>query len=333
MPSDRQCLEADLRAAFTSGSLLRAFVTRTRDEANLMEAHSTAGLISSRRLPIGAETSDDGTHFRVWAPRCRRVELILSASNGQIAENRPVALHAEDRGYFSVFAPGISAGARYGFRVDHEERILPDPASRFQPDGPEGLSQLIDPTRFRWTDNGWRGVRPSDQVIYEMHIGTFTREGTWRAASRELEELARMGITVLEIMPVGDFAGEFGWGYDGVNLFAPTRLYGTPDDFRQFVDLAHAAKLGVILDVVYNHFGPVGNYVPMFSDHFRSEKHNTDWGDAINFDGEQAISVREFFRSNVRYWIQEFHLDGVRFDATQDIHDDSQKHVLAELVS
>jgi maltooligosyltrehalose trehalohydrolase len=164
-----------------------------------------------------------------------------------------------------------------------------------------------------------------------MHIGTFTQEGTWAATTRELAELAALGITVIEVMPVTDFVGRFGWGYDGVNLFAPTRLYGTPDDFRRFVDQAHACGIGVILDVVYNHFGPDGNSLKYFADAYFTDRYTTDWGEAINFDGDNAGPVREYFLANACYWIDEFHLDGLRFDATQNIYDTSSEHILAAI--
>ncbi len=166
------------------------------------------------------------------------------------------------------------------------------------------------------------------QIVYEMHVGTFTREGTWTSAQAELAELAELGISLIEVMPIADFPGRFGWGYDGVNLFAPTRLYGTPDDFRRFVDRAHALNIGVILDVVYNHFGPDGNYLKEFSADYFTRRHRTDWGEAINFDGENSGPVREFVLENARYWIDEFHLDGLRLDATQNIYDSSDDHIL-----
>jgi maltooligosyltrehalose trehalohydrolase len=190
---------------------------------------------------------------------------------------------------------------------------------------------VIDPGAFAWTDGAWPGVSREGHVVYEMHVGTFTTAGTWTAAAEELPELARAGITLVELMPVADFVGEFGWGYDGVDMFAPTRLYGRPDDFRAFVDRAHAVGVGVILDVVYNHFGPEGNYLGEFSPDYVSARHRTDWGAAINFDGESAGPVREHIVSNAGYWIQEFHLDGLRLDATQDIHDDSPEHVLTAI--
>jgi maltooligosyltrehalose trehalohydrolase len=190
---------------------------------------------------------------------------------------------------------------------------------------------VIDPSRFAWTDGTWRGVGLEGQVIYEMHVGTFTRRGTWEAAARELPELAALGITVVEVMPVAEFPGRFGWGYDGVNLFAPTRIYGEPDDFRRFVNEAHAAGLAVILDVVYNHFGPDGNYLRQFADAYFTDRYQNEWGEAINFDGPHSVPVREFFCANAAYWIDEFHLDGLRVDATHRIFDDSLEHILAQI--
>jgi len=200
-----------------------------------------------------------------------------------------------------------------------------------QPAGIEGPSQVVDPALFRWTDHEWAGVRPEGQVLYEMHVGTFTEEGTWDAATRHLKDLAELGVTVVEMMPVAEFPGRFGWGYDGVFMFAPTRLYGTPDDFRRFVDRAHGAGLGVILDVVYNHVGPLGNCLTSYSEDYFSDRYTTDWGKAINYDGPNAAPVREFFVQNAGYWIEEFHLDGLRLDATQNIYDSSDTHIIADI--
>jgi len=277
----------------------------------------------ARRLPVGAEIAPGlGVHFRVWAPRRRRVEAVL--------ETGAVTLAPEPGGYFSGFARNAAAGALYRFRLDGRAALFPDPASRFQPDGPHGPSQVIDPGAFTWTDAGWPGLALEGQVLYEMHIGTFTRQGTWAAAAEQLPELASLGITAIEVMPVADFAGAFGWGYDGVDLFAPTRLYGKPDDFRRFVDRAHAAGIGVVLDVVYNHLGPDGNYLKEFAADYFSPVAN-DWGEQINFDGPNSGPVREFYVSNAAYWISEFHLDGLRLDATQAIADNSQTHILVEI--
>jgi maltooligosyltrehalose trehalohydrolase len=247
-----------------------------------------------------------------------------------VLEGESHALAPENDGYFSGAVPAARAGFLYRYRLDGAE-AYPDPASRFQPEGPHGPSQVVDPGAYPWTPSEWRGVRLDGQVIYEMHIGTFTREGTWEAAARELGQLAATGITVLEIMPVADFAGRFGWGYDGVNLYAPTRLYGTPDDFRHFVEQAHATGLAVILDVVYNHLGPDGCYLPQFSDDYFSDRYENDWGDPINFDGENSPAVRELFIANAGYWIDEFHLDGLRLDATQQIFDASPVNVMQEI--
>ncbi|HXT60819.1 MAG TPA: alpha-amylase family glycosyl hydrolase, partial [Pirellulales bacterium] len=209
-----------------------------------------------RRLFVGAEVQPGGgTHFRVWAPRRKRVELVLtpgsSEAAGRKAEPQPLAPEAD--GFFAGYVQQATAGDFYRFRLDGESPLYPDPASRFQPEGSSGPSQIIDPSRYAWRDAGWRGRALPGQILYEMHLGTFTPEGTWTAAARELEELTEFGVTVLEILPVAEFPGRFGWGYDGVDFYAPTRLYGSPDDFRSFVDRAHGLGLAVILDVVYNH--------------------------------------------------------------------------------
>lgn len=277
-----------------------------------------------RRLPVGAEVVPGGVHFRVWAPSRKKVEVVLEGESGGIS------LRRESSGHFSGLVAQAHAGSRYKLRLDGAD-AFPDPVSRFQPDGPHGPSEVIDPREFRWTDQGWQGVRLAGQVIYEMHIGTFSAEGSFEGALKHLPALAETGITVLEVMPVADFPGTFGWGYDGVDLFAPTHLYGRPDDFRRFVDTAHALGMGVILDVVYNHLGPDGNYLPQFSPLYFSEAIHTDWGSAINYDGPGSEGAREFYIANAGYWIDEFHLDGLRLDATQDIHDNSKDHVLAAI--
>jgi maltooligosyltrehalose trehalohydrolase len=293
---------------------------------------STTDPNTLRRLPVGVEMLDRTpenviVHARVWAPDCRSVELVISDDPAGLADS---PLTPEGNGYFSGFVANVDAGTRYRFRLDGGA-AYPDPASRYQPEGPHGPSMIIDPAAFAWTDAAWPGLPIEGQVIYELHIGTFTPAGTFRAAIEKLPVLAELGVTLLEVMPVADFAGEFGWGYDGVNEFAPSRLYGTPDDFRAFVDAAHGLGVGVILDVVYNHLGPDGNYLPKFSASYFS-KRPTEWGDAINFDGARSGPVREFFVSNARYWIEEFHLDGLRLDATQQIFDQSTPHILEEVV-
>jgi maltooligosyltrehalose trehalohydrolase len=282
-----------------------------------------------RRYPIGAELiGPEQTHFRVWAPKARHVNLVLQDSAAKNPRETFHALEAEEGDYFSGHA-NAGADARYRFCVNNN--FYPDPASRFQPAGPHGPSCIVDPAQFRWTDSHWPGPAAAGlkgQVIYEMHIGTFTKEGTWHAASQQLEELARIGITVIEMMPVGDFPGKFGWGYDGVDLFAPSHLYGTPDDLRAFIDRAHSLGLGVILDVVYNHFGPDGNYLGAFSDDYLIRGNENEWGDSINFDDRNSGPVREFFITNGRYWIEEFHFDGFRFDALHAVRDRSNEYII-----
>jgi len=281
---------------------------------------------SPRRLPIGAEPRPDGgIHFRLWAPRCREVEVEVEGLD-------PAIMTAEPDGYFSCLVHTARAGMRYRFRLDRGERALPDPASRFQPEGPHGPSEIIAPGAYAWSDRAWRGVPRERLVIYELHVGTFTEEGRWQAATRELPALAELGVTCVELMPVAEFSGRFGWGYDGVNLFAPTRLYGRPDDFRHFVDAAHALGIAVILDVVYNHLGPDGNYLTAFAPGYFTDRYANEWGEAINFDGANCGPVREFFLANAGYWIDEYHLDGLRLDATQQIFDRSDDHILAAIV-
>ena len=278
-----------------------------------------------RRLSAGVEIQPQGgAHARVWAPDRSSVDVVCAADR-----NRCWPLVRECHGYFAGDLPTARAGDRYWLRLDGE-LLRPDPASRYQPDGPHGASEIVDPAAFQWTDQPWRGIPPDGQVVYELHVGTFTPEGTWRAAAAQLDALADLGITIVEMMPVADFAGRFGWGYDGVNLYAPTRLYGTPDDLRAFIDRAHALGIGVILDVVYNHVGPDGNYLSDFAREYFTNRYTNDWGEALNF--ETAPPARAFFVENAGYWIDEFHFDGLRLDATQDIHDASADHVISELI-
>lgn len=277
-----------------------------------------------RRLPVGAEYQGDGTtHVRVWAPAAASIAVVLGSGARSV-------LTSEKQGYYSATIQA-GPGERYQFQLGDDQRLYPDPASRFQPEGPHGASQIVDPAAFTWTDASWTGVSLPGQVIYELHIGTFTVEGTFAAAALQLPELARLGVTIVEVMPVAEFEGRFGWGYDGVDLFAPSHLYGEPDDFRRFVDAAHQQGIAVILDVVYNHFGPVGNYLRAFSPAYFTDRYQNEWGEAINFDGDDSIPVREFFVSNARYWIDEYHLDGLRLDATQQIFDASSEHVIAAI--
>ena len=293
-----------------------------RPESTMKPDQESAG----RRYPIGAEFTPAGVSFRVWAPEQKSLGIRLRS------DREIVPLLQEEGGYFSAVVPGLKPGTRYILHLDTGEEIA-DPASRFQPEGPHGPSQLIDPSLFKWTDRNWTGLDLEEAVIYEIHIGTFSKEGTWAGAIRELPELAAIGVNCLEIMPIADFPGRWGWGYDGVSLFAPLHHYGTPDEFRAFVDRAHRLGICILLDVVYNHFGPDGNHLKKLAKDYFSKEHITDWGEAINFDGEHSGPVREFFLTNAAYWISEFHLDGLRLDATQDIHDAAppQHHILTEI--
>jgi maltooligosyltrehalose trehalohydrolase len=277
---------------------------------------------TTRRLPVGAELSNSGTHFRCWAPKRKSVDVII--------DGRATPLAHEARGYFAGLVNGVGAGTRYRFRLDGQD-AFPDPASRYQPEGPHGDSEVVDPSTFAWSDSEWPGVAPTGNVIYELHIGTFTKEGTFASAAQPLADLRALGVTVLEVMPIADFPGRFGWGYDGVDWFAPYHGYGRPDDFRAFVDRAHAEGLGIILDVVYNHFGPDGNYLSHYSDSYFNRQRVTDWGDPINYDGEHSAPVRELVLANVRHWISEYHLDGLRLDATDNIYDETTPHLLEEI--
>jgi maltooligosyltrehalose trehalohydrolase len=281
-----------------------------------------------RRLTVGAELQPPGgAHVRVWAPACKQIDLVIPRKAGA---GRVLAMDEEGDGHFSVFDQEARAGGRYWFRLDGE-RLRPDPASRHQPAGPHEASAYVDPSAFRWTDENRKGLQPIGLVIYEMHIGTFTPEGTWAAAAAQLDELARIGINVIEMMPIAEFPGRFGWGYDGVDLYAPSHVYGVPDDLRAFVDRAHATGVGVVLDVVYNHMGPDGNYLSEFSPDYFTDKYTNDWGRAINFEGPEP--ARQFFVQNAQYWIDEFHFDGLRLDATQDIKDASNRHVMADIIA
>jgi len=286
---------------------------------------SAPPLLYSWRLGLGAEVRSEGVFFRVWAPKCQRVEVVIEGGHEYV-----FPLLSETDGHFSGLAPHRKAGFLYWYRLDGNSQY-PDPCSRFQPSGPHGLSLVVDPFSFTWCDVDWPGVQLPGQVIYEMHVGTFTPDGTFDAAIRELPELQRIGITLIELLPVAEFPGRWNWGYDGVDLYAPTHNYGDAHALRRFVNAAHQLGLGVILDVVYNHLGPDGNFLSAFSDDYFTERYATDWGAAINYDGANARAVREFFVRNACYWISEFHLDGLRLDATQNIYDSGPLHVLAEL--
>lgn len=285
--------------------------------------------MSRRRYAVGAEVTADGVDFRVWAPACRAVDVVRFGADGTAA----FPMTAQDGGYFHLCSREFQAQDLYAFRLDGEARLSVDPASRFQPWGVHGPSRVIDPSTFSWSDAGWRGVDRSGQVVYELHLGTFTPEGTYGAAIAHLPALKELGVTVIELMPLAESPGRFGWGYDGVLPWAPTVAYGEPDDLRRFVDVAHGLGLGVILDVVYNHCGPCGSPLSRFSPHYLSTRHPGEWGDCFNLDDADAAPVREFFVESAACWIDEFHLDGFRLDAIQAVIDDSPRHLVAELTA
>lgn len=234
-------------------------------------------------------------------------------------------------GYFLGTHP-VTVGTRYRFCLEGGD-FLPDPCSRFQPEGPHGPSQVVDPSSFRWTDQAWRGLGPRGQVLYELHVGTFSAEGTYAGLRTHLPHLVELGVTALELMPLNTCPGRFNWGYDGVSLFAPTPAYGTPEQLRALVDEAHRLGLGVLVDVVYNHLGPDGNYLGRYAQAYFTDRYRNDWGQALNFEGPTGRPVREFFLQNVRMWIAEYHCDGLRFDATQNLNDASPRHLLTELIA
>lgn len=278
-------------------------------------------------MPFGAEVRTEGdVRFRLWAPQARRVDLCLEAPH---AEQR-ISMQGRAGGWFEVITDRAMAGSHYRFQVDGDMRV-PDPASRFQPLDVHGPSEVIDPRDFRWQDLGWRGRPWEEVVIYELHVGSFTSEGTFQAVKRRLDYLQDLGVTAIELMPVSDFPGARNWGYDGVLPFAPDSRYGRPDDLKELIETAHGKGLMVFLDVVYNHFGPEGNYLHVYAPAFFTDRHRTPWGAAINYDGENSRTVRDFFVQNALFWLEEYHFDGLRLDAVHAIADDSQPDVLEEL--
>lgn len=278
------------------------------------------------RPALGAWIESDGARFRVWAPETSKVAVVLLESTPRV-----IPLERFHDGTWGGYVAGVRAGDLYRYRIDQGE--FPDPASRFQPEGVHGPSQVVDPFSFPWTDQNWRGLQHKDLVLYELHVGAFSPEGTFQGVTRRLSYLRELGVTAIELMPVADFPGERNWGYDGVDLFAPARVYGAPDDLRRLVDEAHRLGLAVFLDVVYNHLGPEGNYLPTFSSHYFSKAHKNPWGDALNFDRESSSMVRRFFIENAMHWIHEYHMDGLRLDATHAIIDDSRVQFVADLVT
>ncbi|QJR11038.1 Malto-oligosyltrehalose trehalohydrolase [Usitatibacter rugosus] len=280
-------------------------------------------------MPFGAEVAQDGVvRFRLWAPAAERVSVAFPAE----PERHALDMRRFEDGWFEARRSGIPAGTRYAYRIDGRDPV-PDPASRFNPADALGPSALVDPRTFTWTDGDWAGRPWHEAVVYELHIGTFTPSGTFRGAMDRLGALADLGVTAIEVMPVADFPGMRNWGYDGVLPFAPDAAYGTPDDFKAFVCAAHRLGLMVLLDVVYNHFGPEGNHLAQYAPGFFNAEHETPWGAAINYDAEGSRPVRDFFVHNALYWVEEFHLDGLRLDAVHAIVDDSPTHLLSEIAT
>jgi malto-oligosyltrehalose trehalohydrolase len=279
-------------------------------------------------MKVGAICGKDGVFYRIWAPKARKVDVEITSREGV---TRRLELKNRGRGYFEGHDPDGRAGDAYGFCLGGP--VLPDPASRAQADDVHGKSLVVDPGAYVWRDAGWRRPDFRDVVIYELHVGTFTEEGTFRSAIKRLPHLRKLGVTAVEIMPVADFPGSRNWGYDGVLIYAPARVYGSPDDFRALVEAAHREGLAVILDVVYNHLGPDGNCLGAYGSQYFCRRHHTPWGDGFNFDDEDHEAVREFFLGNPVYWMEEFHIDGFRFDATHEIADDSPCHILAEMTA
>ncbi|MEO6353780.1 MAG: malto-oligosyltrehalose trehalohydrolase [Burkholderiaceae bacterium] len=281
---------------------------------------------SRHRMPFGAELADAGVRFRLWAPSAQCVELCLVPPGAE----QVIAMNRTADGWFELLTPRARAGSRYRYRIDGKLTV-PDPASRCNPDDVDGPSSVVDPAAFIWHDTAWRGRRWQDAVIYELHVGTFTPAGTFLGVEERLDYLLALGVTAIELMPVADFPGARNWGYDGVLLFAPDSRYGTPEQLKTLIESAHRKGLMVLLDVVYNHFGPEGNYLHAYAPQFYNERHHTPWGAAINFDGPDNRTVRDFFIHNALYWLEEFHFDGLRLDAVHAICDASESDILTEL--
>lgn len=280
-------------------------------------------MIRRHAMPFGAEVREGGVRFRLWAPSARQLELCLDTGPA-------LTMPAIGDGWYELFTDRAGPGSHYRYRIDSALEV-PDPASRANPEDVHGPSEVIDPADFDWSDGDWRGRPWHEAVIYELHVGAFSSRGDFAGVEARLDELAEVGVTALELMPVAEFPGRRNWGYDGVLPFAPDAAYGRPEDLKRLVQAAHARGLMVLLDVVYNHFGPEGNYLHAYAAPFFTERHLTPWGPAINFDGEDAGPVRQFFIHNALYWLQEYHFDGLRLDAVHAIRDDSPRHLLTEL--
>ncbi|PTN35339.1 malto-oligosyltrehalose trehalohydrolase [Desulfonatronum sp. SC1] len=277
----------------------------------------------NRTLPFGPILEADGVRFRLWAPGAKQVDVVLV---GQDQEQR-VAMPTTRDGWHEVLVPEAGVGSLYHFKINGET-LVPDPGSRFQPEDLSGPSQVVDTAGFTWENSDWKGRPWAETVLYELHVGTFTPEGTYDGVRARLPYLKELGVTAVELMPLADFPGSRNWGYDGVLPFAPDSVYGSPQELRRLIDEAHGLGLMVFLDVVYNHFGPEGNYLHLYAPQFFTEAHQTPWGAAIDFSVPQ---VRDFFIANAVYWLQEYRFDGLRLDAVHAIQDDGPVHILEEL--
>jgi maltooligosyltrehalose trehalohydrolase len=278
-------------------------------------------------MPFGATVHGGGVDFALWAPSADSIALLHTPAGAAAASH---AMQRSADGWHRLTLANAREGDSYAYRLP-DGTTMPDPASRFNPQDVHKPSQVVDPGRFEWADAEWRGRPWHEAVVYELHVGTFTEEGTFNAARERLGELAEFGITAIELMPLADFPGARNWGYDGVLQFAPDASYGTPDDLKALVAAAHALGLMVLVDVVYNHFGPEGNYLHACCPEFFNAAERTPWGSAINFDGLHSRTVRDFFIHNALYWVEEFHLDGLRMDAIHAIRDDSPRHIVQEI--
>jgi malto-oligosyltrehalose trehalohydrolase len=281
-------------------------------------------------MPFGTHLDADGVRFRLFAPSAAQVDLVYEAGAGE----RSARLERLPDGFHEIHCPDARAGTRYAFRSNG--LTFPDPASRFAPDGVHGRSVVVDPRAFAWPDDGWRGLPWNRHVFYETHVGTFTREGTYAAAQTKLDHLTALGVTAIQVMPLAEVPGTRNWGYDGVLPFAPTRNYGTPDELKAFIAAAHARGIAVYLDVVYNHFGPEGNYLHAYAPEFYTARYDTPWGAAIAFEDDAPARtgvVRSFFIENALYWLEEYRFDGLRFDAVHAIYDGPDRAFLRELAA
>ena len=278
-------------------------------------------------LEFGAQVlPGQGVRFRVWAPRARTLDVTVVSPSSRV-----VGLERGDGDVFEAIVPGIAPGADYFYLIDGD-RERPDPVSRWQPHGVHGPSRVVDPAAHAWTDPAWKGIPLEGYILYELHVGTFTVEGTFEAVIPTLADLRQLGVTAVEIMPVAEFPGERNWGYDGVHLYAPQSSYGGPSGLRRLIDACHHEGLAVVLDVVYNHLGPEGNYLSEYAPYF-SGRYRTPWGEAVNFDGADSDGVRRFFVDNALYWVTEYHVDALRLDAVHSMFDFSAQHILEEIAA